>query len=109
MMDPSGINNFEDQWKRALKEASETPPQSVWEGIEAHLDQNNNDKVVPLWWKSAKLWYAAASVVAVLLAGGIWYKNAGTNSETAHVAANQKAEKVSAEGATDHAEGKKDD
>jgi len=95
MMDPSGINNFEDQWKRALQEASETPPQSVWEGIETHLDQHDNG-IIPLWWKSAKIWYAAASVAALLLAGGIWYKNAGTNHENASVqiAANQKAEKA---------------
>lgn len=96
MMDPSGINNFEDQWKRALQEASETPPQSVWEGIETHLDQHDNGRIIPLWWKSAKIWYAAASVAALLLAGGIWYKNAGTNHENASVqiAANQKAEKA---------------
>lgn len=100
MMDPSGINNFEDQWKRALQEASETPPQSVWEGIETHLDQNAKGTVTPLWRRSAKIWYAAASVAAVLLAGGIWYKNAETKHENAQVqiAVNQKAEKVIADG-----------
>ena len=99
MMDPSGINNFEDQWKRALKEASETPPQSVWEGIEAHLDKDDTGTVIPLWWKSAKIWYAAASVAAVLLAGGIWYKNADTNRENAQVqvATTRKAEKIPAD------------
>lgn len=72
MMDPSNINNFEDQWRKALQEASETPPPSVWEGIEARLDKEQ-EKVVPMWWQSAKVWYAAASIVALLLVGGgLW-------------------------------------
>lgn len=73
MMDPSSINNFEEQWRKALKEASEAPPPSVWEGIEARLD-GEQEKVVPLWWQSPKMWYAAASIAALLLVGGgIWY------------------------------------
>ncbi|MCE7067578.1 hypothetical protein [Dyadobacter sp. CY326] len=76
MMDPSEINNFEDQWRKALKEASEAPPQSVWEGIEARLDQQEDKgMILPLWWQSPKIWYAAASIAALLLVGGIWYSN----------------------------------
>ena len=75
MMDPSGINNFEDQWKKAFDEASETPPPSVWAGIEARLDRDDQD-IIPLWWRSPKLWYAAASIAALLLVGGgLWYSN----------------------------------
>ncbi|WP_426292359.1 outer membrane beta-barrel protein [Dyadobacter endophyticus] len=73
MMDPSNINNFEEQWRKALKEASEAPPPSVWEGIEARLD-GEQEKVTPLWWQSPKMWYAAASIAALLLVGGgLWY------------------------------------
>lgn len=64
-------HGFEDQWKKAFDEASVIPPASAWEGIEARLDQND-DKVIPLWWRSPKLWLAAASVAAVLVTGGIW-------------------------------------
>jgi hypothetical protein len=73
-MDPSE-NSFEDQWRKALRDASETPPPSVWEGIEAHLDQGGEKgMVLPLWWQSRKIWYAAASFAALLLVGaGIWY------------------------------------
>ncbi len=72
MMDPSNINNFEDQWKKAFQEASETPPPSVWEGIEARLN-GEQEKVIPLWWQSPKIWYAAASIAALLLVGaGFW-------------------------------------
>jgi hypothetical protein len=73
MMDPSETNNFENQWKKAFEQASETPPPSVWEGIEARLDRDENN-IIPLWWRNTKLWYAAASMAALLLvAGGIWY------------------------------------
>lgn len=68
MMDPSEINNFEDQWKEAFKDASETPPPSVWEKIEAHLDRE--DDIVPLWWRSPKKWYAAASILVLMALGG---------------------------------------
>jgi hypothetical protein len=76
-MDPSGINNFEEQWRKALSEASETPPKSIWESIEARLDEENEKgMVLPLWWQSRKLWFAAASIAAILMVGaGIWYSD----------------------------------
>lgn len=71
-MDPSETNSFEEQWKKAFQEASETPPLSAWEGIEARLDKEERD-VVPLWWQKPRLWYAAASVAALLMVGiGLW-------------------------------------
>ena len=89
MMDPSNINNFEEQWRKALKEASEAPPPSVWEGIEARLD-GEREKVVPLWWQSPKMWYAAASIAALLLVGGgIWYS--GSQDGKVEVAVSTKA------------------
>lgn len=102
MMDPSEINNFEDQWRKALKEASEAPPQSVWEGIEARLDQQEDKgMILPLWWQSTKIWYAAASIAAlVLVGGGIWYSNSGIkgNKVNTEIAAQHEAkESVSPE------------
>ena len=89
MMDPSNINNFEEQWRKALKEASEAPPPSVWEGIEARLD-GEREKVVPLWWQSPKMWYAAASIAALLIVGGgIWYS--GSQDGKVEVAVSTKA------------------
>ena len=71
-MDPSETNSFEEQWKKVFQEASETPPLSAWEGIEARLDKEER-KVVPLWWQTPRLWYAAASVAALLMVGiGLW-------------------------------------
>jgi len=74
MMDPSKEHSFEDQWKKAFDEASVTPPASAWEAIEARLDRDEDNKIVPLWWRSPKLWYAAASIAALLLVGGVWLK-----------------------------------
>jgi hypothetical protein len=75
MMDPSETDNFNDQWKKAFENASETPPPSVWEGIEARLDRDEND-IIPLWWRTPKLWYAAASIIALLVVGGgFWLNN----------------------------------
>lgn len=75
MMDPSETDNFKDQWKKALENASEPPPPSVWQGIEARLDRDEKD-IIPLWWRTPKLWYAAASIVALLLVGGgVWFNS----------------------------------
>lgn len=77
-MDPSEINNFENQWKKAFDEASETPPPSVWEEIEARLDRDEKD-IIPLWWRRPKLWYAAASIIVLLVVGGGYLVNKSTN------------------------------
>lgn len=79
MMDPSANNSFEEQWRKAFQESSETPPLSAWEGIEARLEKEER-KVVPLWWRSPRYWYGAASVAALLLVGiALW--NAPISSE----------------------------
>ena len=90
MMDPSEINSFEEQWKKAFQEASETPPLSAWEGIEARLDKEER-KVVPLWWQTPRLWYAAASVAALLLVGiGLWNGSYNaTEKKDVQIAANK--------------------
>jgi len=105
MMDPSNINNFEDQWRKALKEASETPPPSVWKGIEARLD-GEQEEVVPLWWQSPKIWYAAASIVALLLVGGgLWYSESMEDKVQVAIGAKvpQEAETKSADQAQENA------
>ncbi|WP_229216696.1 hypothetical protein [Dyadobacter sp. 3J3] len=92
MMDPSKKNSFDEQWKKAFQEASETPPLSAWEGIEARLDEEERDKVVPLWWKTPGYWYAAASVAALLLVGiSLWDGSNNVNNSNAEkqVAANK--------------------
>lgn len=84
-MDPSEINNFENQWKKAFDEASETPPPSVWGEIEARLDRDENN-IIPLWWRSPKLWYAAASIIALLVVGGGYLMNKSTDIPVSEIA-----------------------
>jgi hypothetical protein len=92
MMDPSEKNSFDEQWKKVFQEASETPPLSAWKGIEARLDKDE-EKVVPLWWKTPRIWYAAASVAALLLVGiGLWNGSydAKNSKKEIQIAANDK-------------------
>ncbi|WP_439555336.1 outer membrane beta-barrel protein [Dyadobacter sp.] len=114
-MDPSGINNFEEQWRKALSDASETPPKFIWESIEARLDEENEKgAVLPLWWQSKKLWLVAASVAALLVVGAeMWFSDAkkadnGNNfaaTESAKVPAqnNAASSTLSTESGNDHA------
>lgn len=89
MMDPSETNSFEEQWKKAFQEASETPPLSAWEGIEARLDKEERN-VVPLWWQTPRLWYAAASVAALLTVGvALWNGSGDVTDVNQPIAANK--------------------
>ena len=82
-MNPSEKNNFEQDWKRILDDASVPPPSNVWEGIEARLDADDGDKVVPLaWWRNRMLWMVAASISAILLVGsGVWLNYSPNKTE----------------------------
>lgn len=53
MMDPSKERSFNDHWKKAFEEASVTPPESVWEGIEARLDQGDPSRIFEDQWRKA--------------------------------------------------------
>ncbi|WP_247237520.1 hypothetical protein [Telluribacter sp. SYSU D00476] len=70
-MNQSEKHNFEEEWRKALDEASVPPPPSVWDALEAHLDQQEKKSapIVPLWWRSPRLWYAAAAIGALLVIG----------------------------------------
>lgn len=92
-MNPSEKNNFEQDWKRILDDASVPPPSSVWEGIEARLDADDDHKVIPLpWWQNRKLWLFAASISALLLvASGVWLNHSqNTNLTSAWKTATEK-------------------
>ena len=90
MMDPSEKNSFDEQWKKAFQEASEMPPLSAWKGIEARLDKDE-ERIIPLWWKTPRYWYAAASVAALLLVGiGLWNRSYDAKNNKTQIAANDK-------------------
>ncbi|GAB3180139.1 hypothetical protein [Telluribacter humicola] len=68
-MNQSEKHNFEEEWRQAFDEASVPPPPSVWDALDAHLDQQEKKStpIVPLWWHSPRLWYAAAAIGALLM------------------------------------------
>jgi hypothetical protein len=46
-MDNSSHNSFEDQWRDAFDDASMTPSDWVWDGIEASLEQSAPSSSTP--------------------------------------------------------------
>lgn len=97
-MTSSEENSFENDWRNAFDNAAETPPPSVWERIEARLDEEEERVVViPLWqrWQTLK-WVAAASVTVLLVSIGGWWlsqNNPDPISPLAHQESYKKAPK----------------
>ncbi|WP_428653663.1 hypothetical protein [Runella sp.] len=93
-MDTSEQNNFEDNWRKAFDDASDTPPDSVWARIEERLDDEENERVVvlPLWrrWQGMH-WVAAAGVALLAISLGGWWlsQNSGSGSLHGNLAHNQ--------------------
>lgn len=83
-MTSSEENSFENNWRNAFDNAAETPPPSVWERIEARLDEEEERVVViPFWqrWQTLK-WVAAASVTVLLVSIGGWWFSQNTPQHT---------------------------
>jgi hypothetical protein len=78
---------FDNQWKNTFDDASVAPPPQLWGQIEARLDAEENHKIVPLWWQSPRMWFAAASIAALLLVGvGVWYNKSADHQQPIAVA-----------------------
>ncbi len=107
-MDTSEQTNFEDNWRKAFDDASDTPPESVWAQIEERLDEEEQERVVvlPLWrrWQSMQ-WVAAAGVALIAISLGGWWlsRQTGSKSLSENIAQNEvkiidsNKEKISAE------------
>lgn len=73
--------SFEDQWKDALSDASQTPPPEIWERVEAELDRKKSGFILwvnparagQAWRKTAMLSGVAAAVALVL--GTLFFVN----------------------------------
>ncbi len=83
-MDPFDQNNFGNEWKRAMANASVPPPPPAWGHIEYELDRKNRRPLAVPFWQFASAgrpWAVAAGVGLLLavgwlfLAGGNWSKN----------------------------------
>lgn len=54
--------NIDRLFQEKLRDFEETPPDIVWENIEAHLDGKKKRRIIPIWWR-----YAGVAVVLFLL------------------------------------------
>lgn len=95
-MTSSEEHTFENKWRKAFDNADETPPLSVWERVEARLDEEDDRvAIIPLWqkWQTLK-WVAAAGVTILLVSlGGWWFSN--QNDVKTHLATKVSNEKLS--------------
>jgi hypothetical protein len=57
--------SFEDQWKDALRDASQTPPPDIWSRVEQELDKK--EKRGFILWKNPRLLSGAAAAVLLVL------------------------------------------
>lgn len=73
--------SFEDQWKDALSDASQTPPPEIWERVETELDRKKSGFI--LWmnparaglaWKNPAILSGVAAAVALVL-GTLFFVN----------------------------------
>ncbi len=56
--------SFEDQWKDALGDASQTPPPDIWNRIEAELDSKRRGFIL---WRNPRLLSGAAAAILIVL------------------------------------------
>ncbi len=56
--------NLDTLFQREFSDFKETPPESVWDSIEASLDKKEKRRVIPIWWKLGG--------IAALLAVGLY-------------------------------------
>jgi hypothetical protein len=90
MMNQSERDDFDEQWRNAFEEASETPPPSLWNAIEEQLDEKKKNKgwILPLWWNAFPARYAAAVAVVLLAGWSVWStmnQNLSSGSKTVSV------------------------
>jgi len=74
-MDNSSHNSFEDQWRDAFDDASMTPSDWVWDGIEASLEQSAPSSSTPdaSGGASSSAWGLYSAGLAVVVLVGAWF------------------------------------
>ena len=58
-------------FQEKLKDLEVSPPDIVWENIEAHLDKKRGKRLIPLWWRMA----GAAAILLSIATGGFYLLN----------------------------------
>lgn len=88
--------NFQpdESWRKAFENASETPPERVWEAIESRLDKDRDPPIIPFWYNafpSVSLWQLSGVAAAVLLVVAGWWLWPATPVTAPSVAVSTKA------------------
>lgn len=64
--------SFEDQWKDALGDASQTPPPEIWDRVEAELNKKKNRFIL---WRNPVILSGVAALVALVLGTTLFLMN----------------------------------
>jgi hypothetical protein len=82
-MKPLEKFSFEEEWRRALADASEQPPASVWDKIEQALDEKPERKAIFWLWLNNNRLRVAAGIALLFSFGFLMYKtNFSSKNET---------------------------
>ena len=83
-------DNFEDKWRNAFEDASESPPNSVWAKIESRLNEENDRLPLLPWWnRFLSLGNLVAATVGLLLVASLgWWLNQSAEKQTSKITNN---------------------
>ena len=76
--------SFEKQWKEALKNASDFPPDLVWENIEKELDKKKK-RIIPFFWLNKNVIQTGIAALLVLTIGYLISFNKFGKSDAKHL------------------------
>ncbi|MCD8540013.1 MAG: PorT family protein [Leadbetterella sp.] len=82
--------SFEDQWKDALGDASQTPPPEIWERVEAELDRKKSRFFlwIPPVWRNRAVLSGVAAAITLALGTLFWVNYTATEREVSQKAGN---------------------
>lgn len=68
-------SNHQPSWQEVLRNGEITPPDSLWEAIEAQLPPESSRKIIPFWWTSPLLRFASSVFLVLGTAAGLYIWN----------------------------------
>lgn len=71
-MNPSNQHTPDNRWREAFEEASETPPNRVWDAIERRLDEDDDRAVIIPFWRQYMPWASGIAAAVALVLVGWW-------------------------------------
>ncbi|MFN3589678.1 MAG: hypothetical protein ACK4UP_09860 [Spirosomataceae bacterium] len=65
-------SNHKPTWQEILREGEMSPPDSLWEAIEAQLPKKPSRKILPIWWTSPMLRIASGVLLSLGIASALY-------------------------------------